>query len=331
MVKFADLQKKSAKKKKKPESSAAKKVTRQVGTALDAHDWYQRACQFLESALGQVRDAEKPDVNEGEHLVEELVQAHSQGDLPQELLIQALHGETNSSFLIANAVNVTVYAILVGSTLGLPDERLGELGLAALLHDVGKILVSEEILYKEETLTEEEFDVIRKYPNESFEVLQSLGEQHHYIAECALQVNERLDGSGYPQGLKDDEIDAYAQIIGILDIYEALTHNRPQRQKFTHFEAVKEILKTQKKAFRREFLKALLDTLSIFPIHSLVKLNSGAIGRVIQTFDDHPMRPRIEIIVDAQKRRVSSPRIIDLREQPILHVVEAVVEEGFAT
>lgn len=331
MVKFADLQKKGQKKKGEPDSPPVEKVMQEKDSSFDALDWYQRASKFLERCIEQVRNHDNLDVSEGERIVEEIVLAHSQGFLPQELLIQALHGESDSSFLVTNAVNVAVYAILISSTLGLPRERQMELGLAALLHDIGKVRVPDEILYKEESLTEEETEVLRKSPSDSFEILNALGEKYQYLAYCGLQLNERLDGSGYPQGLKNDEIDAYAQIISLLDLYESLTHDQPQRPKFTHFEAVKEILKTQKKGFHREFLKALVNTFSLFPIHSLVQLNTGAIGRVIRTYMENPVRPKIEIVVDAQKRRVASPRVIDLREQPILHVVEAVAAESLSS
>jgi HD-GYP domain-containing protein (c-di-GMP phosphodiesterase class II) len=216
----------------------------------------------------------------------------------------------------------------MGDTLRLPKERLVQLGLASLLHDIGKIRVPEEILYKEGSLKEDELAVLRKYPHDSFEILGSLGDKYHYLAECALHVNERLDGSGFPQGLQGDAINPYARIIAILELYEAMTHNRPQRQKFTHFEAVKEIVKTKKSVFQRELLKAFLHTFGIFPLHCLVKLNSGAVGRVIQTHKEQPLRPKIEIIVDAQKKRVKVPRTIDLREQQVLYIEDALTEEN---
>ena len=191
-----------------------------------------------------------------------------------------------------------------------------------------EIRVPEEILYKEATLKEPELAVLQKYPQDSFEILHGLGPKYHYLAECALHVNERLDGSGFPQGLQGDAINPYARIIGILELYEAMTHNRPQRQKFSHFEAVKEIIKTKKSAFQRELLKAFLKTFGIFPLHCLVKLNSGAIGRVIQTYEDQPLRPKIEVIVDAQQRTVKVPRSIDLREQQVLYIADALTEEN---
>jgi HD-GYP domain-containing protein (c-di-GMP phosphodiesterase class II) len=303
-------------------------LSEEESTTLDANDWYQRACRFVEDVFAKVRNEEKPNLSEGEDLIEEIVQACLRGTLPQELLIKAQYGDETNSFLTNKAVNVTVFAIFMGDTLKLSKKRLLELGLAALFHDIGKIRVPEEILHKEGSLKEDELAVLRKYPHDSFEILHGLGEKYRNLAECALHLNERLDGSGFPQGLQGDAINPYARIIGILELYEAMTHNRPQRHKFTHFEAVKEIVKTKKDAFQRELLKAFLRTFGIFPLHCLVKLNSGAIGRVIQTYEEQPLRPNIEIIVDAQDRPVKVPRTIALREQQVLYIVDALTEEN---
>ena len=328
MIKFADLQEKGAKKQAGSEKSAIQDLAQDESTRLDARHWYQCCCQFLEKGLEQVRSEEDLDLGEAKNLIEEIAQACLENNLPEELLIHALHGKEANSFLITNAVNVSVYAVILGTTFRLAREQLVELGLAALLHDIGKVRVSEKILYRKGSLTEKEMVLLRQYPYDSFKALEALGWEYHYLAECALQVNERLDGSGYPQGLQGDAINPYAQIIGLLDIYEAMTHDRPQRKKMTHFQAMTEIIKTQKQTFRPALLKALINTFAIFPLHSMVKLNSGAIGRVIETHEIQPLRPRIEIIVDAQKRRMQVPRNLDLRDQPVLYVVEAVADEN---
>ena len=328
MLRFSDLDKKGARKEADTDSPAIEDLSQEESIQLDAKDWYQRGCRFMGDVFAKVRNQEKPNLTEGETLIEEIVQASLQGNLPQELLIMAQYGNATNSFLVNKAVNVTVFAIFMGDTLRLPKERLLELGLAALLHDIGKVRVPEEILYKEATLKDEELEVLRKYPHDSFDILHGLGDKYHYLAECALHVNEKLDGSGFPQGLQGDAINPYARIVGILELYEAMTHNRPQRQKLSHFEAVKEIIKTKKSAYQRELLKAFLNTFGIFPLHCLVKLNSGAVGRVIQTYEEQPLRPKIEIIVDAQNKRVKVPRTVDLREQQVLYIADALTEEN---
>jgi HD-GYP domain-containing protein (c-di-GMP phosphodiesterase class II) len=330
VLRFSDLENKVAKKQAEPDSSVLEDLSQEheESITLDPKDWYLRACRFMANVYEKVRNQKKLNITEGEALIEEIVQACLQGNLPQQLLIMAQYGNATRSFLVNKSVNVTVFAIFMGKTLELPKKRLTELGLAALLHDAGKVRVPEEILYKEETLKKNELAVLRKYPHDSFEILTSLGDKYHYLAECALHVNERMDGSGFPQGLQGDSINPYARIIAILELYEAMTHNRPQREKLTHFEAVKEIVKTKKNAFQRELLKAFLHTFGIFPLHCLVKLNSGAIGRVIQTHEEQPLRPKIEIIVDAQNKRVKVPRTIDLREQQVLYIADALTKEN---
>jgi HD-GYP domain-containing protein (c-di-GMP phosphodiesterase class II) len=328
VLRFSDLDKKGAPKKAELDSPVIEDLSQAESTPFDGNDWYQRACRYTADFFAKVGNHEKLNLTAGEALIEEIVEASLQRNLPQELLIKAQYGNETSSFLINEAVNVTVFAIFMGHTLGLPRERLLELGLAALLHDIGKVRVPEEILYKEATLKDDELKVLRKYPHDSFDILYGLGDKYHYLAECALHVNEKLDGSGFPQGLQGDAINPYARIIGILELYEAMTHNRPQRKRFSHFEAVKEIVKTKKNAYQRELLKAFLNTFGVFPLHCLVKLNSGAVGRVIQTYHEQPLRPKIEIIVDAQNKRVKVPRTIDLREQQVLYIADALTEEN---
>ena len=138
---------------------------------------------------------------------------------------------------------------------------------------------------------------------------------------------ERIDGSGYPRGLKADEMHEYAQIIGLLDMYESLIHSRPQRGKRTPFAAVKEIINSSKRQFRKEHLKALLSVFTAFPIHSYVLLNSDAIGKVIETYPDQPLRPKIQIVYDSQKRKVLTEKIVALPEDPLLHILDSISEK----
>jgi HD-GYP domain-containing protein (c-di-GMP phosphodiesterase class II) len=328
MVKFSKLQQPDILKEVESKSFWVEALDDKGAIILDARDWYRRSCIFIKNALERAHRDEEFPISEGKALVEEVVNTRLLGDLPEELLIRTLHKSDAVSFLISHPVNVTVQAILLGCTLGLAWQGLLKLGLCALLHDIGKIRVPIEILNKKGALSEKELLEVRRYPYESYKILSALGNQYAYLAETALHVSERLDGSGYPQGLKGLEIVSYAQIIGLVDIYEAMTHPRPHRPKHTHFHAVKEIVTSHKRAFAREILKAFLSTFSIFPIHSYVKLNSGAVGRVIEIYEDHPLRPKIRIVSDAQGREPPMPRLIDLRRQPILCIKEAVWEEG---
>jgi hypothetical protein len=286
---------------------------------------YQEACDYCQETFAGIRQDGAISVDGCSRIIHRMVENR----IGDSLYSRALHGRNGTDFLVSHSANVAVYAIKMGAGLGLSKEKQVELGMAGLLHDVGKCMVPKEVLYKEGSLSDEEFHMVREAPNHGYDLLRSLGTEYAYLAECCLQVYERIDGSGYPKGLKGEEIHEYAQIIGLVDFYEALTHSRPQREKFLHFAAVKEIIKSGKSAFHRHHLKALLRIFSIFPLDSYVKLNSNAIGRVTETYLDQPMRPRLQIISDSQGSPVLTEQIVNLPEHPLLYIVDSVSEAEF--
>ncbi|MGD8667954.1 MAG: HD domain-containing phosphohydrolase, partial [Desulfobacterales bacterium] len=247
---------------------------------------------------------------------------------PQDPVLRlALHQDDWQLYVVYHPVNVAVFAIKIADHLGFERNRQVEIGMAGLLHDVGMAAVPDSVLFKQGRLNDEEVKIFRQRPNLSSKILRQISPEHAYLAECAVQVYERIDGSGYPRGLKADEMHEYAQIIGLLDMYESLIHSRPQRGKRTPFAAVKEIINSSKNHFRKEHLKALLSVFTAFPIHSYVRLNSDAIGKVVETYPDQPLRPKIQIIYDSQKRKVLTEKIVALPEDPLLHIVDSISEK----
>lgn len=217
---------------------------------------------------------------------------------------------------------MAIYAIRIGQQLGFEAQQLKEMGLAALLHEVGMCAIPDEILYKEGKLTEDEFQSIKTHSDLGYELLSAHSDPYGFLADVVLQVHERGDGSGYPAGLTEEEIHVYAQIIGLVDCYEAISHSRPQREKFSHFHTIKEIIKTGKKQFQRSHLKALLNSFSIFPLSSYVRLNSNAIGKVVEIHPDQPLKPKIQIVFDSQEQPVHTRRIVNLRENSLLYITD---------
>lgn len=287
-------------------------------------DPYAHAIAYVRDVLTAFREQRSFSLDKGLRIIEWIIDKKNKEDL----FLKALHLNYPSSFLVSHMVNVAIYAIKMGTGLDFSKDQQIEIGIAALLHDVGKYKISEEIIYKRKVLNDREFKSLREAPNYGYEVLRSLREPYGYLAKCALQGHERIDGSGYPQGLKGNEINEYARIIGLVDVYEALTHSRPQRGKMHHYTAAKEILQSSLSAFDRNHIKTLINTFSFFPLHSYVKLNSKAIGRVIATHPNRPMRPKIQIIYDFQGKPVSRDRIfVDLAENPLLHITKSVSAE----
>ena len=135
-----------------------------------------------------------------------------------------------------------------------------------------------------------------------------------------LQHHEREQGQGYPDRLMGDAIRPGAKIIGLADTYAALIHPRPYRSKFHPHEAVREIVRSKNEGFPTHLVKALLAEISVFPPRTVVKLNTGEVGRVIAVNRNHPLRPKIEIFADAKGNRLSTSKKLDLSEAPFIYI-----------
>jgi len=284
---------------------------------------YENATLFLAEVFSTARKGETLDLSAGFAIMREIVDSQTPQDA---LFIKSIHSDESYRFVLHHSVNVAIYAVKLADSLGYNRDRQIEVGMAGLLHEVGMALIPEELIFKSD-LNERDFHVFRERPINGYNILKTVNEPYGYLAECALQVYERIDGSGYPKGLKGDEIHEYAQLIGLVDMYEALVHTRPQREKFLHYNAVKEIINTGKKCFQQRHIKALLKLFSVFPLLSYVKLNSKAIGKVIGTYPDQPMRPMLRMVMDSQRNMILSERLINLPDNPLLYITDALSEE----
>ena len=284
---------------------------------------YEESGIYLNQVMSTVKKSKSFVLEPGFQVLEKMALGVHPLD---ELFIMAIHLDDRFKYVIHHSINLAIFALRMADELGFDHTSKIELSMAALLHDIGMAVIPDKILYKQEELSRQEIDILRNLPNDSCKILRSFGDGFAYLAETAAQVYERIDGTGYPRGLKGEEIHEYAQIIGLLDIYEGLIHSRPQRDKVTHFTAVKEVINTCKHRFQRKHLKSLLSIFTVFPIHSYVRLNSNAIGRVIETYADQPMRPKLQILYDSQQRAVLTERIVALTDNPLLNIVDSVPE-----
>ena len=286
-------------------------------------DLYASIYNFIEGIINSLKRKKRFDIEKGLEIVKNIVHTEKAASI---LYGKAVQGNGIPDNLAAHSANVCIYSLMLGRGANYSHGQLIELGITALLHDIGMVFVPKEIVNKRGKLTTSEFKQIRKHPNYSYKILQTLGEKYLWIAKVVSQEQERENGQGYPNGLKGDEIHDYAKIIGIVDVYEALTHHRPQRRGHMPHDAVKLILGTQKDLFSDEVKRLLLTKLSCFPLGSYVKLNSKAICKVIEVYEDSPLRPTVEILFDSQKRKLPNKKIIRLTEAPLLHITSTVYE-----
>ena len=258
-------------------------------------------------------------------LVETMV---SDASVLEELYRIALSTRGKKGDLSSHLIHVATFSVKLGQGLRLADAKLKRLNLAALLHDVGMCLVSRKLPDKKGALTAQETTLIQRHPEFGFQVVKAhLGDDYLWLAEVIRQEHERDNGSGYPQQLSGNEIQDMAQIIAVADVYEALTHDRPHRPRLLPYRGRCGISWNIKRTSSPpSVLKALLQQLSVFPINSLVRLNSNAIARVVGTHAGQPLRPDVQVVYDPKGDYIEGGRAISLRENPLLYIVDSVDE-----
>ncbi|OGV97925.1 MAG: hypothetical protein A2W53_05440 [Nitrospinae bacterium RIFCSPHIGHO2_02_39_11] len=284
---------------------------------------YDSLYEFTKGFVAYLKMGKKPQLSEAFRLIEYIVDNSESLDI---LYRKAIYTKTADAH-ISNIVNVIIYALEIGEGLKFKRQQLIELGVASLLHDIGMFRIPDNILNKTDKLTNEEFSLIKSHPSLGHEILLKLYPEYPWMAEVALQEHEKENGQGYPNGLKGNAINIYAKIVGIADIFESLTHHRPQRKRFLPNDAVKIIISKERETFPREVIKAMLTKLSVFPLYSYVRLNSKAVGMVIEVDEPSPLRPTIKILYDDKGRKVMGEKIIILKDTPLLYIIDSVDEE----
>lgn len=247
-------------------------------------------------------------------------------------LLDALFAETFKTtrpgdLLTRRSLNVAIYSQRLGRALRYEGPALVELGVAGLLHRIGFARLPESVVLKPGRLSRDERAAIQEAPRNAREIVAALGPPFEKAAEIVGQCFERNDGSGYPLGLQGDEIHPEALVVGLVDMFDALIQPRPYRDRLLPFGAVKEILDRERLRFPRPLLRAFIDSFSVFPPYTYVRLNSKAIARVIETEAGYPLRPRVAIVLDANGQRPSRPQTLRLRESPLLYITGPVSEE----
>ena len=299
--------------------------------AFAAAPWWETPETFLAEArvrlelfLRGARAGRLESVGPLEEVCERLIRSLVEGD---QLHVRALDFRKSRNDLVTHMINVAIFAVKIATGLGLQLEVLLRVALGGYVHDVGMVRYPPERLTGFQSLTPKELEELKRHPEEGYEILTALGPDYRWLADVAHQEHEREDGSGYPRGLRGDQIAEIAKIVGLADIYESLTHPRPYRNRMVPLtlphEAVKELVQAERQRFADRYLKGLITGLSAYPIGTVVRLNNGSVGRVVATSKALPLRPTIEVLRLGTGEEVSPPRLTSLAQHPLLYITEA--------
>lgn len=200
----------------------------------------------------------------------------------------------DQNYLSSHAVRSTIISIIIGSYLKLPAHRLIELGVAALLHEIGMLKLPPQVYLNKRPLTPQEKKAIITHPVLSFNMLKSF-DFPLVISLAALEHHERENGSGYPQKLTTEKISLYAKIIAVACSYEALSTKRPHKEAKDGYTGMLELLKNEGKQYDDAVVRALVFSLSIYPIGLYVMLSSGKKGQVVDINPENPRYPVVQV------------------------------------
>ncbi len=194
------------------------------------------------------------------------------------------------AYTFTHMVNVSILSVLIGMQMGIDKDDLVALGQGGLLHDTGKTKISIEIINKRGKLDPEELKQIRKHPLYGRDILLESGIRDERILAPVLQHHEKVDGSGYPLGLKENSIHFFAKIAAVADIYDALTTVRSYKKAMIPYKAVSIIL-SMIKHFDPKVIKAFVNLMGIYPVGTRMRLSNGEIATVVETNVNSPLRP----------------------------------------
>lgn len=225
----------------------------------------------------------------------------------------------------SHSVHRSMLAMSMGATLGLDQRTLVELGTGCLLHDAGMLKIGRKMWQSDRLLTSDDFRSVAAHPIQTLEVFSPYLDRIPVASQMvAYQMHELLDGSGYPHGYKDGKIHELAKIAAVADVFVALVSDRPYRRPMTPYLAMEKLVRgVQGGLFDGEAVRALLRTVSLFPLGSYVSLNDGRVGRVFRTNGDNYTLP----IVEAWKpgRYNDVPETVDLSRSGDLEIEKPLV------
>lgn len=229
-------------------------------------------------------------------------------------------------YLSSHVVNVSILSIKIGQDIGYDKTGLTELGISAFLHDIGMMKYMKQAMQPGK-LSSKEYREIQNHTFMSAGILEEADELPEVAVQVALQHHERIDGSGYPRGLRGESLNIYSRIIHLADTYEALTHSRPHRDRCMPHESVHNILQ-MKHSYDYKVMKAFINMVGVYPVGSLVRLNTGETCRVAAINQGHPTRPVLHVLLNSDYKKPDEQNIINLLNYPIIHIKECLKQSG---
>ena len=281
---------------------AAQEVERAARICLEAK-------AAVVSMFEEVRMGKAVDVGGARQLVEDISDSVARNP---GAIISLARLKTADDYTYMHSVAVCAMMVALAKQLGLDAQQTRSCGMAGLLHDLGKVAMPIEVLNKPGKLTEAEFDIMKTHPTEGYKMLMASSGVDAVSLDVVLHHHEKMDGSGYPEQLKGDQISLYSKMGAVCDVYDAITSNRPYKSGWDPAESLRKMAEWASGHFDPTVFQAFVKSMGIYPVGSLVRLTSGRIGVVTEQSKRSLTTPIIKVFFSTKSNMRIVPVLVDL-------------------
>ncbi|QJB55876.1 HD-GYP domain-containing protein [Pseudodesulfovibrio sp. zrk46] len=281
---------------------------------------YGEAVNYAKGFMDDVRDGKTIDVNEAMPLVNEFIDSVFRNDSAAAAICKL---RAFDEYTYTHCINVSILSVILAKKLGYTREQLEVVGMAGMFHDVGKAIIPNSILNKPGKLTDDEMKVMRTHPLHSYKILSAQKDIPEDVIRGAVEHHEKYDGSGYPRGLKGEQISEIARLLAVVDVYDALTSRRVYKDPMPPSKVLAMMYKWRVTDFHPNTVEQFIKSLGVYPVGSFVRLTSGDHGVVILTASEQPLKPTVRVVYDRKIKQIPM-KDIDLSKEKRLKVDDVV-------
>jgi len=269
----------------------------------------QKAKEAVTLMFSEVRMGKALEIEGVESLVEEINQSMERNP---NALLTLIRLKNVNEYTYMHSVAVCMLMVALGRQLGLGAAQIKQAGTAGLLHDIGKMVIPNEVLNKPGKLTDEEFAVMRSHPERGWEILKSCYQVHETALDVCLHHHERVDGKGYPKKLSGETLTLFARMGAVCDIYDAISSDRCYKPAWSPAESIRKMASWKDGHFDETVFQAFVKTIGIYPSGTLLKLKSGRLGVVMEQSTKKLTTPIVKTFFSTRANAHIPVEILDL-------------------